>query len=291
MNSEIMTVITGASSTVGTEIINHLTKSGQRVRVAARDVGKHYTTSSNLEVVHIDYFKPETFENLFKGGEQLFLLVPVVKNMMEITSNIVKVAKRQGVNYIVNQSLMGPNINSESVVAGLHHGAEKTILESSVPFTILRPNYFMQNFIVFFGPTIKSQGSFYISADDGRVSFVDARDMARVAVELLLSSRSQHLDKIYNITGPQSLSYTQAAEILSEQIGKKISYINITEDEARQGLEDTGISEQLIPLFLERYKDIRLGHASGISSVVEEITGSKPTPFSCFAKDYASAFR
>jgi uncharacterized protein YbjT (DUF2867 family) len=151
----------------------------------------------------------------------------------------------------------------------------------------------MQNFIVFFSHTIKSQGSFYISAGDGKVSFVDARDLADVAIKLLTvnGEEQQHIDKTYNVTGPESLSYKQAAEILSNQIGKKISYINITEDEARQGLKDIGVSDQLIPLLLEMYNDIRMGYASGISSVVQEITGSKPISFSSFAKDYAKAFR
>jgi uncharacterized protein YbjT (DUF2867 family) len=151
----------------------------------------------------------------------------------------------------------------------------------------------MQNFIVFFSHTIKSQGSFYISAGGGKVSFVDARDLAYVAAKLLTvdGEQQQHVDKTYNVTGPESLSYKQAAEILSNQIGKKISYINITDNEARQGLKDIGTSDQLIPLLLEMYNDIRDGYASGISSVVQEITGDKPISFSSFAKYYAKAFR
>jgi uncharacterized protein YbjT (DUF2867 family) len=296
MNNDVITVVTGTSSTVGSEVVNHLLTLGQKVRAAVRDLGKqqHYPTSSNLEIVHLDYYKPETFDHLFNGGEKLFLLVPIVNNMVEITSSIVKIAKRLGVKYIVNQSLMGPDIHSESTIAGLHRRAEKVIMESSIPFTNLRPNYFMQNFIVFFSHTIKSQGSFYIPAGDGKVSFVDARDLAHVAIKLLTvngEEQQEHIDKTYNVTGPESLSYKQAAEILSNQIGKKISYINITDDEARQGLKDMGVSDQLIPLLLEMYSDIRGGYASGISSVVQEITGNKPISFSSFAKDYAKAFR
>jgi uncharacterized protein YbjT (DUF2867 family) len=292
MNNDVTTVVTGASSTVGGEVVNNLLTSGQKVRAAVRGLGKqHYPTSSNLEIVHLDYYKPETFDNLFEGGEKLFLLVPIVKNMAEITSGIVKIAKKQGVKYIVNQSLLGLDVYSGTTISRLHRRAEKVILESSIPFTILRPNYFMQNFVVFFSHTIKSQGSFYISAGDGKVSFVDARDMAYVAVKLLtVNDPQQHIDKTYNVTGPESLSYKQAAEILSNQIGKKISYINITDDEARQGLKDIGVSDQLIPLWLEMYNDIRGGYASAISSVVQEITGNKAISFSSFARDYAKAF-
>ncbi|HEY7082531.1 MAG TPA: SDR family oxidoreductase [Nitrososphaeraceae archaeon] len=291
MNNNIVTVITGASSTIGSEIVKHLLASGQKVRVAVRNLDGYSMTSSGLEIVHVDYCKPETFDNLFEGGEKLFLLVPFVKNMIEITSGIIKIAKKQGVKYIVNQSLLGLDVYSGSMISRLHRRAENVILESSIPFTILRPNYFMQNFVVFFSHTIKSQGSFYISAGDGKVSFVDARDSALVAAKLLtVNDPQQHIDKTYNVTGPESLSYKQAAEILSNQIGKKISYINITDDEARQGLKDIGVSDQLIPLLLEMYNDIRGGYASGISSVVQEITGNKPISFFSFARDYAKAF-
>jgi uncharacterized protein YbjT (DUF2867 family) len=290
MNNNMMTVVTGASSTVGSEIVNYLLASGQKVRVAVRDLDRYSLTSSGLEIVHVDYYKPETFDNLFAGGEKMFLLVPFVKNMIEITSGIVKIAKKQGVKYIVNQSLLGPDVYSGSTISRLHRRVEKVIRESSIPFTILRPNYFMQNFIVFFSHTIKSQGSFYIPAGDGKVSFVDVRDSALVAAKLLTVNDSQHMDKTYNVTGPESLSYKQAAEILSNQIGKRISYINITDDEARQGLKDIGVSDQLIPLLLEMYNDIRIGYASAISSVVQEITDNKPISFSRFAKDYANAF-
>jgi uncharacterized protein YbjT (DUF2867 family) len=187
--------------------------------------------------------------------------------------------------------LMGPDIHSESTIAELHRRAEKVIMESSIPFTTLRPNYFMQNFIVFFSHTIKSQGSFYIPAGDGKVSFLDSRDNALVAAKLLTANDPQYTDKTYNVTGPESLSYKQAAEILSNQIGKKISYINIIDDEARQGLKDIGVSDQLITLLLEMYNDIRMGYASAISSVVQEITGNKPMSFSRFARDYAKVFR
>lgn len=154
----------------------------------------------------------------------MFLLVPVVKNMVEITSSIVNIAKRQGVKYIVNQSLMGPDTHPRTTIAELHRRAEQVLRESSIPFTILRPNFFMQNFIVFFSHTIKSQGSLYIPAGDGKVSFVDARDIALVAAKLLISDGPDHVDKTYNVTGPESLSYTQTAEILSNHIGKNILY-------------------------------------------------------------------
>jgi uncharacterized protein YbjT (DUF2867 family) len=85
---------------------------------------------------------------------------------------------------------MGPDIHPRTTIVELHRRAEQVLRESFIPFTILRPNFFMQNFIVFFSHTIKSQDSLYIPAGDGKVSFVDARDIALVAAKLLISDEA-----------------------------------------------------------------------------------------------------
>jgi uncharacterized protein YbjT (DUF2867 family) len=106
----------------------------------------------------------------------------------------------------------------------LHRQGEKIVEESGIPFTLLRPNFFMQNFVNLHGPSIKSNNAFYASPGNAKVSYVDVRDIARVAVRLLTmgNNSNEHYDKAYNITGPEALSYQDAAEILSSEIGRKI---------------------------------------------------------------------
>jgi uncharacterized protein YbjT (DUF2867 family) len=96
---------------------------------------------------------------------------------------------------------------------------------------------------------------------------------------------------IHMITGPESLSYHQAAEILSDASGKKIDYVNISEEEARGAMKEMGMSDWLINTISELSDYFRKGNASQISSAVEELTGKKPISFSQFTKDYAEAFR
>ena len=87
----------------------------------------------------------------------------------------------------------------------------------------------MQGFINFQGTTIKSNNAFYIPAEDAKVSFVDARDIAAVAVKALVDG-DQHYKKTYMITGPEALSFHQAADILSNATGKKIDYLVISDE-------------------------------------------------------------
>lgn len=83
----------------------------------------------------------------------------------------------------------------------------------------------MQNFVNFYSPTIKSNNALYLPAEDAKVSFVDVHDIAATAVKTLTDD-GKHIGKAYTITGPEALSYSRAAEILSNVTGKKISYVN-----------------------------------------------------------------
>ena len=102
----------------------------------------------------------------------------------------------------------------------------------------------MQNFVNFYSQTIRTKNEFYLHAGDVKFSFVDVRDVAAVAVKLLTKNGSQHDNKAYVLSGQEALSYTQGAEILSKETGKKISYIDIPEEDARKGLKASILSIQ-----------------------------------------------
>ena len=115
----------------------------------------------------------------------------------------------------------------------------------------------MQGFINFQGTTIKSNNAFYIPSEDAKVSFVDARDIAAVAVKALVDG-DKHYDKTYMVTGLEALFYHQTAEILSNATGKKIGYMNISEEETRGGMKEAGLDDWLI------------SYNSGIIQVIQE---------------------
>jgi uncharacterized protein YbjT (DUF2867 family) len=99
----------------------------------------------------------------------------------------------------------------------------------------------MQNIVTFYGSIIKTQIAFYLPAGNHKVSFVDARDIAAVAAKVLTIEGIEHLNKVYTITGGEALSFAQAAEIISMEIGKKIAYVDVKEEEARKGVKNMGM--------------------------------------------------
>ena len=109
-------------------------------------------------------------------------------------------------------------------------------------------------------------------AGDARISFVDVRDIAAIAVHSLTSNNGKHEGKAYNIAGGEALSHGQAAEILSEQLGKKVNYINVSDEDARRGMKDMGMDEWIINSIIELFEFAK----AAISPVTEQITGNKP---------------
>jgi uncharacterized protein YbjT (DUF2867 family) len=289
-------LVMGATGTLGGEVVKQLSSSTPAVNIKA---GVHSAQNVNkvkdgdkVEVVLIDYNKPETLKEALSQVDKLFLLTPDVPNAHELASKLVIEAKKAGIRHIVKQSVMGADLEADVGTFRLHRQAEEIIEQSGIPFTFLRPNEFMQNFINFHSHFIKNNNAFYLPLEDAKVSLVDVRDIAAVAVKSLTEDTSdKHNNKTYLITGPEALSYYQAAEILSSATDKKISYVNISEEEARGAMKEMGMSDWLINTISELHDYFRKGNASQVSSAVEEVTGKKPISFSQFAKDYAEAFR
>ncbi len=266
-----------------------------RAAVHSQNKADRFRQYRGVEIVNMDYNKPETIADALNHVNKLFLLTLPSPNMADISSSLVKEAKkRNDLKHIVKLSVLEADAEPGTTIGRLHRQEEKIIEESGIPYTFLRSGAFMRNFVNFFGQTIKNESAFYLPAGDGRVSFVDVRDIAAVATEILLTKSNgsqQQKNKAYDITGHDALSYSQAAEILSGGIGKKISYIDIGEEDARKGMKKMGMEDWLIDAIMEFYYIIRTGHASRTTNAIEQITGRKPVSFEQFVRDYASSFR
>jgi uncharacterized protein YbjT (DUF2867 family) len=293
-------LVTGATSMVGREVVKQLSGVTRNVSIkaAGRSIEnvKGVVNIERVEPVQLDYYKPETLREALKGVDSIFAVTPFQSDMVALTQNLLEVVRKTGsIRHIVKLSVLrGDDDADHGIIADrLHRKAEKMIEDSGIPYTFICPTFFMQSFATFFPQKIKEQGTFYLPAGDGKVSFVDARDIASVAVEALINNNinGRFYGKVYNITGPEAISFRDAARILSEQVGKKITYVSISEDDARKRMKDIGWDEWRINFMVELYNIMRLGYLSDISSTIEDITGRKPKSFRQFAKDYAEDFR
>jgi len=283
-----MILITGATGTNGREIVAQLSAKGLRARAMVRrreDVKLPRTL--NVEFVNGDFDDASSLDAALAGVERAFLLSPSSPEQVAREANFIRAAKRAGVRHVVKFSILGAAPDSPSRLIRRHGEAEKILEDSGIAFTMLRPHYFMQN-LLWYIDDIKSQGVFYASLPETyRHSHVDARDNAAVAVAALTGSG--HESKIYHITGSEPLTYREAAEILSQAIGKQVRYDSSRENYAKF-LKKVGLDADEV-LELDACVATGIGDGSAVTNTIFEITQQHPIRFMQFANDYSQAFK
>jgi len=281
-----MILITGASGNVGREVLKQITQSGRRVRAAFQSASKAAAAPVGVEAVIMDYNQLETVRAALRGVDRVFLVGPAAASLAELERKATDEIKRSAVKQVVKLSAMGPR----SVTFPRQHlESEDYIKSSGVGYTLLRPNGFMQNLLTYSGATIRAQSAFYGSQGDGKVSHIDIRDIAAVAVRTL--TEDEHLGKVYTLTGPEALSNSRLAEILSANLGRTISYVDLPEEQLKQAFLAAGTPEWSANSILELDQYYRTGGASEVTGDVEKLLGRKPTSFQQFSRDYSQDFQ
>lgn len=192
-----MILITGASGTVGREVVAALEGRGAPVRAGYRT--RPQNVPAGVESVALDYDRPETIRPALPGVETLFLL----SNTVDPERAVVDEARRAGVKRVVKLSVR--RAAEEGYTFGRWHRAvEKHIEASGLAWTFLRPSGFMQNFVNYMGETIRRESTIHSSARVGAVAHIDARDIGAVAADVL--TESGHEGQAYELTGPAALT-------------------------------------------------------------------------------------
>lgn len=283
-----MILVTGATGKIGFELIKRLFDRSLPVRVFVRDRSRARAIAfPGIEFVEGDFARPDTFTRALDGVDHLFLLIPSSANVELQQRNFVDAAKRARVKHIVKLSPLDANAGAPGRFPRYHAGVEQHILKSRVPYTFLRSNLVMQA-LLHFRSTIASQGTFSAPAGNTRVSVIDVRDIASVAVAALTCS--EHENQTYELTGPEALTHAEMATELSETFGRPVKYVDVPPETMLQMLLDSRMPAWQAAGVIEDYDHYRRGEAAAITSAVRDVTQSQPTRFSQFAADYARQF-
>ncbi|MDO6389521.1 SDR family oxidoreductase [Pontibacter sp. BT731] len=283
-------LVTGATGTVGHEIVKQLAMQDVTVRAGVHSVikGENLKRLPGVEIVEIDFTDPASLHAAFTNADQLVLITPLSESQLEMVRNLVEEAKRRGVKYIVRLSALGAGAEPGIQLGRWHREMEKYVEESGIPYTILRPAGFMQNLVNYSAESIKREGKFYMPVGEGRVSYIDTRDIAAVAVEVLLSD--EHHWKVYELTGPEALSHQEMAAHLGEVTGKKIDFVDVPEQAVRESMLAHHTPAPIADAILELYAAYRAGKSAMVTDTVQGLTGRAPHSFRQFANDYQECF-
>lgn len=275
-----MIFINGASGNVGREVLSELRYKQIRYRVGLR-AKDHNISALNTNSVTFDLLDPTTFSSAIEGCTAVFLLRPPAISNTKATLNVfLDTAWRSGVEHVVFISVAGAASNP--LVP--HHAVEQHLMAGPASWTILRPGFFAQNLGDAYREDICNDSRIYVPAGSARVAFIDARDIAAVAVIALLNP-AQHASKAYTLTGPQALSFAEVANILTDTPGRPIIYqpasiIGYIWHLMRRGLP---LMQTCIITIL--HVGLRFGQAKDINPTLKDLLPRKPYT----VQDYVSA--
>ncbi len=284
-------LVTGATGNIGSQVVLRLKEKNLEVIAGVSSLSRAGRFSKqSFDSAILNFAQPETLETAFDGVDRLFLLLPLVEPMGDWGLRVIAAAQKAGVQFILRSSGLGAGGPIDFELGQVHGRIDQALMASGLSYTIVRPNSFMQNYINFFGGMIKDQRSIFLPQGQGRISLIDVRDIAAVDAEILASPKN-HLQKIYDLTGPEALNNEEIARIISRVIGKPIAYVDIDEPTARQALAQLGMPEWNIRLMEGLNRRIKLGMTAEVTHWVRTIAGRQPMTFEQFARDHADAWK
>lgn len=271
-------LVLGAHGMVGRRLIPLLEAEGAEVRAASRTpAGGETRFDWDDEAGHVD---------ALTGVDAVFLVPqPMIENPHPGMARLIKRAGAAGVTRLVALTSLGVTFPDEPDWSW-RKAIEAEVEASGLEWTILRPGGFSQNFSEsFLLPGILHAGVVATATGAGCVSFIDAEDIAAVAARCLLDEG--HVGARYSLTGPQALSFGDAAGLISDACGRKVAFANLTSREFQDMLESAGLPAGYAEIVVRDQEAIRAGHADIVTTTVREVTGRPAVTF----QDYVDANR
>jgi uncharacterized protein YbjT (DUF2867 family) len=278
-------ILVTTAGKVGTEAARSLILRGAPVRVLVRDPGKaRALADAGAEVAVGDLDVPTSIDEAMAGVTAVVLVSPAVP-AQEL--NVVASAARAGVGHVVKAS---SKASADSPIARRRGQAEieAGLAASGLPHTLLRSNAYMQN-VLALAPAIAATSAFGSAAGKGRVGLVDARDVGAVAAEIAVSPAS-HAGQTYRLTGPELISNYDVAAVLSELLGRTITYTELSFDENRDAMIKAGVPAPIAQMNAQAFSLTADGDAEWLTEDVPAILGRPARSFEQFAADHAAAF-
>lgn len=279
------------SGNIGTPVALQLAREGHQVTLLVRKpqlhaewdrLGVHQTAVDINDIVSIT--------EALNGHDAFFSVSPLIQNLVEVGEKAALAAKAAGIRKIVRASAQGAAPDAAIELGRMHYAVEKAMQETGIAVTVIRPANFMQNYLTFGTPeSIQTQSVFYAAQGDAKVSIVDTRDISAVAA--LLITEDGHDGKQYDITGGESLSNYDIANIFTEALGRKITYISIPQEKADEAMTAAGTPAWLITLISGLSRIGAAGYLAAVKPDLELLLKRKPITFAQFLKDNLATFQ
>lgn len=278
-----MILVTGATGRVGGHLTRQLLEAGQPVRILTRSADKASRWKGEAEIVEGDLDDPRAVHSAMQGVDRFFL----VTSSTSQDANVLAAAKESGASHVVKLSTLEAVDPSMAEHVKWHRQREQMIEDSGLAWTFLRPTMFMSTALDWVD-TIRREGVFHFPAGDGKVPAVDPYDVAAAAAAAL--TERGHEGHAYALTGPEALSFTEMAEILSDVLGRPVSYISVPVEMTGAQMRRAGLPGYVVAGLMGTFKALQEGKVAACSEDIARVTGRPPRTFRTWCEANRSAF-
>ncbi|MFG1227713.1 SDR family oxidoreductase [Xanthobacter wiegelii] len=275
MSGQIL--VFAANGNVGQPLVAALLAKGEQVKAASRTG----TAVGGAQGVAVDIDDASTLARAFEGVDRVFLLAPT--GSLDITGRLLPVIEAAAARKAKVVLMTALGVDADEAIP--YRQVELALERSGTPFVIVRPNWFADNFHTFWKPGI-DHGVIAVPAGDGKTSFIDTRDIAESAAAALTTDRFD--GRAFNLTGPEALSYGEAAAVLSRVTGKAIAYTPVDDDGFVGILTGAGVPEPYARFLATLFHPVREGWTARVTGDVETLTGHAPRSLATYAQDNAA---
>jgi NAD(P)H dehydrogenase (quinone) len=277
--SQATLLVTGASGQLGRRVIELLQETYNGPIIAAtRTPAKLSSFGRNyVSVRRADFEDPASLDESFAGVDRLLLIstdaVDIPGRRIQQHVNAVKAAERAGVKHVVYTSIIHSGPESPAFVVPDHVATEAALAESSLGWTVLRENIYMDLQLMSLGQALQS-GTLANAIDSGKAAYITREDCARAAAAALSSSFEGR--RTLEITGPEAVSQEEIAALASQISGKEIRYVPLDVETLVGYMTGAGMPRPVAEAYATFDTAIAQGEFDAVSSAVEDLTGRKP---------------
>jgi uncharacterized protein YbjT (DUF2867 family) len=281
-------LLTGATGKTGGEAAKQLLARGVRIRALVRSEGKAASLrAAGADLVVGDIGDAEAVKRALTGVDKALLILPNGRNQQADEQQFTDLAKAAGVQHLVKMSSMEAVPHAKTAIPKAHWAVEEYIRASGLAWTMVKPNFFMQNLLSSAG-SIKAQRRFSLPMGNGTTGMADIRDIGAVCAEVLTGKG--HAGKSYAITGPEVLTFYDVAARFSEVLGARVEYVPMPMEQFRERM--TSVLEPWhLNAVCELFREIAETGLDHTTDTFRQLTGREPIPLRQFIKDNVALFR
>lgn len=281
-----MILVTGATGTIGSDVVRRLVARGEKVRALTRDPGGAQVPPG-VETARGHHRDPGSVASAMTGADAAFLVGVFGPEDADRDRQMVEAARAAGVRRVVKLSAISAG-DPRTGLGGIAHGhGEEAVRESGLEWVVLRPSVFASNTLSWAG-ALRSGEPVPNMLGSGRQGVVDPRDVAEIAVAALVGPG--HAGRTYTLTGPETLSPRDQASMLGEVLGRRVELRDLTPSRTRELLVASGWSEESAQGMLRSVRFVAEGGNAVVTGDVEEVLGRPARTYREWVRDHTGAF-